>query len=231
MADLKISQLQDTTTASTSDVFPFTQFGITKKINFGNLNNALPLYTFVRSNSASWLGSGGGLVDSAEFQINGSSGLFNTYNSTEYIVPWNAVSYQTNSSVIEADNTLNNMIIKQTGLYLIDIRYASYDLNTPTTATLRLTLRGQFTIPITTTVGGSLIETIGDGIVGTSLNGYAQKRGTLLLRVNTVPYYIVATFVHTGGTAALINPTGTGAYPVFENSTGTEPYFTVIKVS
>lgn len=227
MADLKISQLPDTTTANVADVFPFTQFGITKKINFGNLNNALPLYTFVRSNSSAW-GVGG---DSAEFQINGSGGLFNTYNGVEYIIPWNVVSYQTNSSVIEADNILNNMVIKQTGLYLMDIRYASYDLNNPTVATLRVTLRGQFSTPITTTLGGSLIETIGDGIVGTSVNGYAQKRGTLLLRVNTVPYYIAATFLHTNGTAVLTNPAGLGAYPVFENSTGTEPYFTVIKVS
>jgi hypothetical protein len=227
MADLRISQLPEITTATSSDIFPFTQFGITKRISFGNLNNALPLYTFVRSNSSGW-GVGG---DSAEFQINGSAGLFNTYNGVEYIVPWNAVNYQTNSSVIEADNILNNMIIKQTGLYLIDVRYSSYDLNNPTVATLRLTLRGNVSTPITTTVGGSLIETIGDGIVGTSVNGYAQKRGSLLLRVNTVPYYIVATFLHTNGTAVLTNPAGFGAYPVFENSTGTEPYFTVIKIS
>jgi hypothetical protein len=230
MADKKISQLLEISQPANTDVLPIVNTGTTKKINYINFSNSLPVTTFVRQNSASW-SSGAVSFPAAEFQINGSSGLFNTYNSTEYIVPWNTVSYQTNSSVIEADNVLNNMVIKQTGLYLIDVRYASYDLNTPTTATLRLTLRGQFTTPITTTIGGTLIETIGDGIVGTSLNGYAQKRGTLLLRVNTVPYYIVATFVHTGGTAALINPTGTGAYPVFENSTGTEPYFTVIKVS
>jgi hypothetical protein len=226
MADLKISQLPDTTTANVADVFPFTQFGITKKINFGNLNNALPLYTFVRSNSASWLGGGGGIVDSAEFQINGNTGLFNTLNGVEYIVPWNFVGYQTDSSAIEADDILNNMVIKRTGFYIMSCRYSSYDLNDPNVDYLRIRLRGNPLNPITTISGGSLIETIDEGFIRTNENGRCTAKGTTILYISQVPYYLALTFLHSGGAGT----GGTTAYPVFENSQGTIPYMRVARL-
>jgi hypothetical protein len=227
MADKKISQLLEISQPANTDVLPIVNNGTTKKINYINFSNGLPVTTFVRQNSASW-SSGAVSFPAAEMEITSNAGLVNTYNSVE----WNAVTLQTNTNIIEADATLNNMILKQTGRYLIDIRYASYDLNNPTGATLRLRLRGQQSTPITTTVGGTLIDTIGDGIVGTSNNAAAQRRGTFILDVNAVPYYIVATFFHTGGTAVITTPTpGTGGFPVFENSYGTRPYFHVIKIS
>lgn len=226
MADLKISQLPDTITANVADVFPFTQFGISKKINFGNLNNALPLYTFVKNNSASWVGGGGGTVDAAEFQINGNTGLFNSLNAVEYIVPWNFVGYQTNSSVIEADDVLNNMVIKQTGFYVMSCRYSSYDLNDQNVDYLRIRLRGNLIVPITTSTGGSLIETIDDGYIRTNENGRSSAKGTTILYISQVPYYLALTFFHTGG----IGTGGTTAYPVFENGVGTIPYMRVARL-
>lgn len=227
MADLRISQLPDTTTANVADVFPFTQFGITKRINFGNLNNALPLFTFVRNNSANWSsGGGGGTLPAAEFQINGNTGLFNTINSVEYIVPWNLVGYQTNSSVIEADDVLNNMVIKQTGFYVMSCRYSSYDLNDPNIDFLRIRLRGNPLVPITTTTGGTLIETIDEGFIRTNENGRCTAKGTTILYISQVPYYLALTFLHSGGAGT----GGTTAYPVFENSHGTIPYMRVARL-
>ena len=224
MADLRISQLPEITTATSSDIFPFTQFGITKKISFRNLNNALPLYTFVRTNSAGWVGGGGGAA--SEFQINGNTGLFNTINGVEYIVPWNFVGEQTNSSIIEANNTLNNMIIKETGLYVISCRYSSYDLNDQNVDYLRIRLRGNQSTSITTTTGGSLIETLDEGFVNTNENGKASVKGSTILYINQVPYYLALTLLHSGGAGT----GGTTAYPVFENSNGTIPYMRVAKI-
>ena len=226
MADLKISQLLETTGGNINDVFPLTQAGLTKKINFGNLNNSLPLYTFVRNNSASWLGGGGGIVDSAEFQINGNTGLFNTLNGVEYIVPWNFVGYQTDSSAIEADDVLNNMVIKRTGFYIMTCRYSSYDLNTPNIDYLRLRLRGNSLNPITTISGGSLIETVDEGFIRTDQNGRSSVKGSTVLYITQVPYYLALTFLHSGGSGE----GGTTAFPVFENSTGTIPYMRVSRL-
>ena len=162
----------------------------------------------------------------AAFAIDGNTGLFNTLNSTEYIVPWNTVSYQSDSAIIEADNVTNNMIIKQAGTYLITARYASYDL-TDLTDYLRLRLRGQLNVPITTANGGSLLETLDEGFLTTNENGKASVCGSKILRITQVPYYLVATIWHTGGSAS----GGTAGYPVFENSNGTLPYMIVQKLS
>jgi hypothetical protein len=229
MADLKISQLTQVITPTVDDILPIVNSAETKRVTFGNFNSSLPITSFVSSNSALWSRS----LDSAKMSINGNVGLANTLNNTEYIVNWNSLDYQTDSSVIEANITNDNMIIKQTGNYLINLRYSSYDL-TNDVDYLRIRLRGQVNVPITSTSGGTLLETIDEGfinldstILGFDVNGRATKGGALLLRVTTVPYYLVATIFHQGGSASV----GTAGFPVFENSSGTLPYFIIQKIT
>lgn len=237
MADLKISQLNQVVTPTLNDIIPIVNSAETKRITFGNINNALPTTTFVRANSAIWTKT----LASARMEINGNvGGISNTINNTEYIVNWNNLSYQTDSSVIEANITNDNMIIKETGNYLISSRYSSYDL-TDQTDSLRIRLRGQFNSPITTANGGILLETLQESFVGVdsliygiNVNGRASVFGTTIVNITQVPYYLVATILHRGGSASFSPPGGgiaTGAYPVFENSLGTLPYFTVQRLT
>ncbi len=227
MADKKISELSELIQPVNNAVLPIVNQGVTRKVTYANLVNNLPIATFVQANSASW----GGTLAGAAFAIDGNVGLFNTLNNTEYIVPWNTFSYQSDSAIIEADNVTNNIIIKQTGTYLINARYSSYDL-AGSTDYLRIRLRGQLNVAITTVNGGSLLETLDEGFLTTGSdpvidNGKASVVGTRILRVTQVPYYLVTTILHSGGAAS----GGTTAYPVFENSNGTLPYMIVQKLS
>lgn len=223
MADQKISQLPETLTPLDNSILAIVDLGQSKKVTYANLVKNLPITTFVEANSAAW----GGTLAAARFEINGNVGLFNTLNSTEYIVPWNTIAYQTNTSIIEADNVTNNLIIKQTGVYFLNSLYASYDLIDLNVDYLRMRLRGQIGTPITTTAGGALLYTFDEGFIKTDANGCAASRGSLMLRVDAVPYYLVVTILHSGGAAA----GGTAGYPVFENSNGTLPFFTAHKLS
>jgi hypothetical protein len=222
MADKKITELQEIGQPNSNAMFPVVDFGVTKKVSYFNLIDNLPITTFVRSNSANW----GGSQSSASFIINGNIALINTLNSTEYIVQWNDIEYQTDTVIIQPDGVTKNMIIKQVGTYLIDARYASYDLISVNNY-MRIRLRGQANVPITTTSGGTLLRTLDEGLIGTDENGKATKKGTCIIRVTQVPYYLALTFLHTGGIAL----GGTAGYPVFENTLGTRPYFNVQKLA
>jgi hypothetical protein len=229
MADLRISQLNQVVTPTLNDIFPVVNSAETKRITFGNINNSLPTTTFVRANSGIWNKT----LDSARMEINGNVGIGNTLNNVEYIVNWNSLTYQTNSGVIEADITNDNMIIKETGNYLVSARYSSYDL-TDDTDSLRIRIRGAFNSPITTISSGILLETLQEsfinmdsGIFGTNVNGRASVCGTVVLRITQVPYYLAATILHRGGSAI----GGTTGYPVFENSLGSQPYFTIQRLT
>jgi len=59
MADLKITQLPSVTTLDPADVFPVVDAGLTKQVSVVNLNNSLPITTFVRSTSSLWGGGTG----------------------------------------------------------------------------------------------------------------------------------------------------------------------------
>jgi hypothetical protein len=166
-------------------------------------------------------------------RIFGNVGIDNTLNITDYIVAWNNVEFQTNADVIQAELTNKNMIIKETGNYLISARYSSYDL-TNQTDSMRIRVRGQFNVPITSTGGGVLIETLQESFIGldstiyaTDINGRATAHGTIVLRITQVPYYLAITMLHRGGAAI----GGTAGYPVFENSLGSLPYFFVQRLT
>jgi len=159
--------------------------------------------------------------------INSSTGLFNTNNGTQYIVPWNFIEWQTNGAIISGSTVNKNIVINQTGIYKLTGRYASYDMFS---ANNTLTVRVFFsTGPMTTAgVGGTILTTIGDGQIGTTANGAAQKQGEYIFKVVSVPLYMVMIFAHTGATGGGF---GVQGFPVFENtSSGTQPYWYVERI-
>jgi hypothetical protein len=58
MADSTISQLNEVTSPLTTDILPIVNSGETKKITLSNINNNLPITSFVQSNSSSWNNQG-----------------------------------------------------------------------------------------------------------------------------------------------------------------------------
>lgn len=158
--------------------------------------------------------------------INSSTGLFNTNNGTSYIVPWNSIEWQTNGAIISGSVVNDNIVINQTGIYRLAVRYASYDMYSGNNT---LTLGVFFSVGgLITVAGGTRLATIGDGWTGTTTNGAAQKQGEYTFRVTSVPFYMVAVFSHTGATGGGF---GVQGFPVFENtSQGTQPYWYVERI-
>jgi hypothetical protein len=183
--------------------------------------------TTVQTNSASWSFVPTVTGSSVELLVTDDFGqLFNSNNSTEYIVPWTFKNFETDVSVVEGDLTNKNIIIKQPGTYLVETRYCSYDLNDPSSHTLRVRLRGD-TSTINSAGGGSLLTTIGVGRINTTDGGFAHCQGSKILRVTTVPYYLAVTFFHTGA----FGGDGNQGFPVFNNNDGLQSYFLVKQIN
>lgn len=152
--------------------------------------------------------------------IEGTAGLFNTFNSTDYIVPWNNLLVQ-NTNVITVNLVNKNIFISEPGIYNFDVRYSSYDL-VQASCFLRTQLRAS-TSPIAAATGGALLASLNQGFVSTTGNGQAFGQTNTKILV-TEPTYFVITFLHTNGTG-----TGGTGYPVFNNSLGTQPYIFITK--
>ena len=131
--------------------------------------------------------------------IDGTSGLFNTNNNTEYVMPWNTLVHNTDTSVIQSPGNNNVLIIPgvTSGAgewYLFEMRYTSFDITNPD-AFMRISIRDSSS-PILSPGGGTLRRVLAQGYTGTTVSGEASMQGSCVLNV-TAQTYFVFTFLHT----------------------------------
>ncbi len=163
-------------------------------------------------------------------RINGNFGLTNTTNGIESIIQWNS-SYMNNSvnAVFGSINT-RNFEIYQSGLYNIEVRYASYNL-VDAGDFLRIRLYGSTSVITNANLNtATLLHTLDHGFVDTTGPGESFKQGSVTLTLGPAiggPYYIVATCLHGGANGG----NGNQGYPVFDNVWGNQPYMIVRRVS
>lgn len=128
MADLKISQLTEVTSPVGADILPIVNAGETKKVSITNLNNSLPLTTFVRGASGSWGGAPAYIQVSHEPPYTGPTD--NLPNGTDTYLAWDA-STTNDSNTFELVNSGlpdARVLIKSTGVYEFTIQAIYFDL-------------------------------------------------------------------------------------------------------
>lgn len=216
MADLKISQLTELTTAGTTDILPIVNSSETKKISFNSLNNSLPITTFVQNASGSW----GDLPYIVVSHLPPYSGpADNLPNSTDTYLAWDSVI--TNSaSVFELVNsgTSNARVqIKETGRYEVRVQAVYFDLWN------NMRFSGHFDTN-TASTGGSWtrVLTLFQHIFGSSASSPPGQIVTGQAQINVTTannYYSVA-----------FNPSDNTPYPADPNNTVTNLFIRKIGV-
>jgi len=224
MADSKISNLPAVVTPGLSDVLPIVNSGATKKITVNNLLAAassavLPSIRLFNNNNvgqSTFYGLGG-----------------DTTNSIDYVMFMNTVEYATNTSVLDSNLSNVNVIVKTTGKYLVSSSVNFFNIVSPT-GFIRLRLYGS-TSPIVPTPGtgaypgtGTLLATFDQGYQFVGISGDGGKRGSTFINVTSVPYYLAALFLHSGGSGA---PGGNGAFLSGNNNTGYQPELEVLRLT
>jgi len=144
--------------------------------------------------------------------INGTSGLANTDNGTEFTVKYNSTAY--NESLTDFEVVANGIKVINTGKYLILARYSSYDM-TDGTDFLRLGV----------VVSGTKIEYLDQGFIGTGFNGEASKAGSCVLNLQEGDIVRIVA-LHGGASGG----NGNQGYPVYDNSFFNQPYLQIIKL-
>lgn len=144
--------------------------------------------------------------------IEGTSGLANTDNSTEFTVKYNSTAY--NDSLTDFKVVVNGIQVINAGKYLILARYSSYDMTNQTNF-LRLGV----------VVSGAKIEYLDQGFTGTGFNGEASKAGSCVLNLQEDDVVKISA-LHAGANGG----NGNQGYPVFDNSFYNQPYLQIIKL-
>jgi hypothetical protein len=149
-------------------------------------------------------------------RITGTTGLFNTNNSTEHVFPWNEIFRSTDPTVLSPSMGQFNILISPQGAgewYRFEARYSSWDITNPA-AFMRIRLRMSTTL-IAGANGGTLMGIIAQGRTGTATSGEASISGSLTLQISS-PTYCVFTILHDSAAVS--------GYPVFSNDNGLQPY-------
>ena len=164
--------------------------------------------------------------------ISGTSGIVNTNNATDFLVPYNTVDVNTDPTIFNPNVTggtgnQGKIQVLQSGRYYFTVRYSSFDLaqtGLPTvngTVFLRITATKD-TSP-TGTAGGICV--LDQSIVGTSVNGEATVVGGGIIDLAANDYLGVIGF-HTGATGG----SGSQGFPVTNNTFLNEPSFWMVKI-
>ncbi|QDP66264.1 MAG: hypothetical protein Unbinned805contig1001_35 [Prokaryotic dsDNA virus sp.] len=162
-----------------------------------------------------------------QLHLPNSTGLANTDNGVDFIVPYNAVIGSTVNSdyfsvvVTGGQGTQGTIQVVNAGLYYLNARYSSYNL----TQSGLPTINGSVFLRITAAVNGVKSCVLNNMVVATSINGEATVNGAQVMELNANDIVSIIGF-HTGGTAS----GGTQAYPVAGNSFYNEPTMTLIKI-
>lgn len=213
MADLKISQLPEATSLTTSDILPAVNGGLTKRVSVANLNNSLPLTTFVQGASGLW---GSGIITS-QYAFAGpyTPGTDNLTNNSDNFPRWNTEVYNTDPGTFEffgTGTTLSRVYIKSAGYYEIIASPHYYDLYN----NMRLTVK----LFSSASVGGGMsyvTQLANRWFVGAVVPPGQTVDSATVFYVTSPTYYTVALF-----------PTANSPYPAAENSTPSR--FTLKKI-
>lgn len=149
-------------------------------------------------------------------RIKGTTNLFNTNNSTEYVFPWNEIFSASNTAILSPHMGQYNILISPEGAgewYYFEARYSSFDITNPN-AFMRIRLRMSSSL-ITGSNGGTLMGVVAQGRTGTGSSGEASISGSLTLQISG-PTYCVFTILHDSAQVS--------GYPVFTNDNGLQPY-------
>lgn len=220
MADLKISQLPETTSLIASDIVPVVNGGLTKRISFQNLNNTLPITTFVQNASSFWGagGSGGGLA-TAQYAFTGpyigGAGNDNLTNNTDNYPRWNTEVYNTSTSTFELLNpgTIQSRVfIKAPGYYQISANVKYFDLYNNMTFHVSL-----FNSATPTGAMAFVTRLSSRWYVGATLPGSQTQDSTTIFFVAAPGYYTVSVF-----------PTANSPFPADNGSTPSR--FTLLRL-
>jgi len=189
--------------------------------------------------ATTFFGDGSGLtgvvatnLPSCRIVISGTSGIVNTNNATDFLVPYNTVDVNTDPTIFNPNVTggtgnQGKIQVLQSGRYYFTVRYSSFDLaqtGLPTvngTVFLRITA-SKDTSP-TGTAGGICV--LDQSIVGTSVNGEATVVGGGIIDLAANDYLGVIGF-HTGATGG----SGSQGFPVTNNTFLNEPSFWMVKI-
>lgn len=170
--------------------------------------------------------------------IDGTSGQYNTLNSSDNFINFNFPIWNTDSGTFyfqaHPARNLGNIAVYKPGMYEVDIRYVSYDLQT--TSTMRLSLWRSTTGVINTGYQAFINPpTIVDRFNQQDRSSFGVQNYT---PVGGSTYYFVRSqerfftnvtghfglsIYHTNGTALA----GTAAYPNFDNNEGLRPIATI----
>ena len=206
MADLKISQLPSVTTLDPTDVLPVVDAGLTKQVTVRNLNNSLPVTTFVAGASSLW---GAGVV-AAQYSFVGpytaGVGNDNLTNNTDNFPRWNTEVYNTDPGTFQlfgANTTLARVFIKSSGYYEIISSPHYYDLYNSMRFTVKL-------FSSASSGGGMsyVTQLANRWYVGATIPPGQTVDSATVFYVSSPAYYTVALY-----------PTGTTPFPATENST------------
>jgi hypothetical protein len=216
MADLKISQLPSVTTLDPADVFPVVDAGLTKQVSVVNLNNSLPITTFVQSASSLW---GGGLV-AAQYAFAGpyipGPGNDNLTNNADNFPRWNTQVFNTdptNFELVNSNTTLSRVHIKTSGYYLIISQPQYFDLYNNMQMTVKL-----FSSASSTGGMSYVARLASQWYVGANIPPGQTIDSTTLFFVSSPAFYTVS-----------LNPTLNSPYP---SDSGSSPSrFTLIKIT
>ena len=114
--------------------------------------------------------------------INGTAGISNTNNNSDFRVPYNTVVVNDPNyfTVTGSGANQGQVTILQDGFYLFNARYSTFDLVQPNLPTVD----GTKFMRITATVNGTKSCVLQNLIIATSGNGEATINGSQIMAVN-----------------------------------------------
>ena len=160
-------------------------------------------------------------LQACRISISGNSGITNTNNSVDFLVPFNNTSYNTSPGDFTVSG--NKIQIVNPGRYLILGRYSSYDMTDPTDFMRAAPSYSSLNNDI-----GTKIEYLDLGYIGTSVNGEASKGGSCTYVSSLGGEYIGLVVLHSGANGG---GGGNQGYPVTDNSIFNQPHLEIIKLS
>ena len=158
-------------------------------------------------------------LQSCKININGTSGLSNTNNGVDFLVPFNNTVYNTSPGDFIVSGS--KIQIVNSGRYIIYGRYSSYDMTIGTNFLRIITSTSNLNTGV-----GTKIEQLDVGYIGTSFNGEATKQGSHIY-VASAGEWIGLVALHSGASGG----GGNQGYPVFDNNFWNQPYLEILKLS
>ena len=158
-------------------------------------------------------------LQSCKININGTSGLSNTNNGVDFLVPFNNTVYNTSPGDFIVSGS--KIQIVNSGRYIIYGRYSSYDMTIGTNFLRIITSTSNLNTGV-----GTKIEQLDVGYIGTNFNGEATKQGSHIY-VASAGEWIGLVALHSGASGG----GGNQGYPVFDNNFWNQPYLEILKLS